>query len=105
MFIKSSCAVQRHLTMKGWQAVAAANQSYCASSSSTLAMGRNQPSLFFNNSLALRNFGGKSLSQLSNRSFEFLFIRVSVLFSVVQEVPSMGDSITEGVVESYVKSK
>ena len=26
-------------------------------------------------------------------------------FGVVQEVPSMGDSITEGVVESYVKSK
>ena len=30
----------------------------------------------------------------------------SVLFHVVvQDVPSMGDSITEGVVESYVKSK
>lgn len=26
-------------------------------------------------------------------------------FGIVQEVPSMGDSITEGVVESYVKSK
>ena len=41
------------------------------------------------------------LTALSNF---YLFVCL-FFFLVVQEVPSMGDSITEGVVESYVKSK
>ena len=92
MFNMSSCAVvQKKLTTKGWQAMAAASQSYhCVSSSQvpsasncikSRANETNQKSLLFSKMTAMRNFG------------------------VVQEVPSMGDSITEGVIESYVKSK
>ena len=66
-----SCAVvQKQLTTKGWQAVAAASQSYhCVSSQpSTSVSGMkltnglmtvSRPGLIFNSSIAYRNFSGK----------------------------------------------
>lgn len=91
MFNISSCAVvQKQLTTKGWQAVAAASQSYhCVSSAQMplaattnikLRASENKGSLLFSKMTPMRDFG------------------------VVQDVPTMGDSITEGVVESYVKN-
>lgn len=100
MFTLSSCVAQRHLSTKGWKAVAAASQTYCAGSSN-----RTRSALF--NSIALRNFGGKCPPATLLLLPEMYVFADSYfwLILVIQDVPSMGDSITEGVVESYVKSK
>jgi len=80
-----------------------------------LAQRRHPSSLY--NSFALRQFGGKLYQKEqgepperprlfgSHALFKSCHLTFCFLSLVVQDVPSMGDSISEGIVETYVKSK